>query len=171
MKFLLSQCKYFNYCWSTLKLTNHSPATALLLFSTSKPSAMGYVLWRFLYKCCKCLFWIDSLFNKGRRGKVKVSMFMYYDTSGFEEMMSYSGYPDSPDYSGYIDNLDTARSIADSYFIRLQAYFVAPQCGDYVFYVQSDGTGQLYLSTDDNEANKELIVESPYSAFHDWNFS
>jgi hypothetical protein len=62
---------------------------------------------------------------------------LYYQTSGLEGL---SG-------SGY-----------DNTIQQMQAYLVAPQTGAYTFGVASDDGVLLYLSTDENPANKALIA-------------
>ena len=51
-----------------------------------------------------------------------------------------------------IDNIDS------SYGILLQTYFVAPQTGNYIFYSAVDDQAKVYLSTNENESQKQQII-------------
>ncbi len=49
----------------------------------------------------------------------------------------------------------------DNYFGQLTAYFIPPTTGDYVFFMSSDDHGELWLSTDEDPANKKRIAVEP----------
>lgn len=59
--------------------------------------------------------------------------------------------------------------VYNNYGTQIIGYFYPPANGDYVFYLASDDGGALYLSTDDDPANKKLIAQetgwSPVRAF------
>ena len=53
---------------------------------------------------------------------------------------------------------------ADNYGTQIPGFFYPPTTGDYVFWICSDDTSELYLSPDSDPANKKLIAkESSYS--------
>lgn len=80
-------------------------------------------------------------------------------------------FPDNPDvkfYHPYFEwNPDPSGDIAvpannaygENYGVQMQGYFYPPSTGDYVFYLSADDGAQLFLSADDNPANKKLIAE------------
>ncbi|MBC7922927.1 MAG: PQQ-dependent sugar dehydrogenase, partial [Ferruginibacter sp.] len=47
---------------------------------------------------------------------------------------------------------------AENYAARYRAYLCAPETGDYTFWIASDDNGDLYLSLDENPANKRTIA-------------
>jgi hypothetical protein len=49
----------------------------------------------------------------------------------------------------------------ERYSSRLTGVFIPPTTGDYVFWMASDDVGDLYLSSDDNPANKVGIAREP----------
>ena len=60
---------------------------------------------------------------------------------------------------------ESATFIADNFAARYRGYICAPQTGNYTFYLACDNGGDLFLSTDENPANKRRIANI---AFCDW---
>jgi hypothetical protein len=52
----------------------------------------------------------------------------------------------------------------DNFGSRLSGWLVPPVTGDYIFWIASDDNGELWLSTDDDPANKSLACRQPFSA-------
>ncbi|MCH2294864.1 MAG: IPT/TIG domain-containing protein, partial [SAR324 cluster bacterium] len=50
----------------------------------------------------------------------------------------------------------------DNYGVQMLGYIHPPETGEYIFYISSDDNGELYLSTDENPANKKLIATEPH---------
>jgi hypothetical protein len=46
----------------------------------------------------------------------------------------------------------------NDYVARVNGYFIAPQNGDYVFYMSADNDGFFYLSTDSDPANLRIVA-------------
>jgi hypothetical protein len=53
------------------------------------------------------------------------------------------------------------KSIGDNFGVRYRGYICPPETGNYTFYIASDNGGELWLSTDDNVANKRRIAFMP----------
>lgn len=82
-------------------------------------------------------------------------------------------FPDNPDlvdYATYFEwpqsperdiNIAPPGDVKNNYGVQMQGYFYPPTTGDYVFKIASDDYGRLFLSTDDNPANKKLIALEP----------
>ncbi|XP_066927891.1 uncharacterized protein [Clytia hemisphaerica] len=66
-------------------------------------------------------------------------------------------YPNTPDWIGYGDTF-VFNDWNDYYMLRLQANFLAPENGEYKFYVSCDSYAKLYLSTGKDEGNKQEIA-------------
>src|ERR1043166_1570217 len=61
------------------------------------------------------------------------------------------------------------QSAPGGYTSRLSAYFYPPTTGDYVFFVNSDDPGDLFVSTDSNPANARLVAqETGWSGSWNW---
>ena len=57
----------------------------------------------------------------------------------------------------------------DNYGTQFRGYITAPTNGNYVFFVCSDDNSALFLSTDENPANKKLIaIETVWSTTRQW---
>lgn len=69
-------------------------------------------------------------------------------------------YPNNPSFDGLLtDYFESPSHVYDYYGQRLRALITAPATGNYVFWISSDDAGQLFLSTDENPANRKLIAE------------
>jgi hypothetical protein len=67
----------------------------------------------------------------------------------------------SPDVTGLSGFFGAPRDVADNYGAKVTGFFVAPRTGNYIFFLQCDDNGRLFLSTDDKPANKKLIASQP----------
>ncbi|MBK7999718.1 MAG: hypothetical protein IPK15_13625 [Verrucomicrobia bacterium] len=72
-------------------------------------------------------------------------------------------YPNSPDVSAYITQFTSRQIYADAnsvndYGGRLSGWIVPPESGDYEFFIRSDDSSQLFLSTDENPENAVMIA-------------
>lgn len=67
-------------------------------------------------------------------------------------------YPDHPSVHAQLNSFEYGPNLGDNYGARIRGYICAPQTGDYVFYIAGDDQAGLWLSTDDNPANKVLIA-------------
>ena len=78
-------------------------------------------------------------------------------------------FPYNPTTSGTITEFDSPDLGLAQYGGRIHGWLYAPVSGDYTFYLTSDDNGQLWLSTDEDLANAQLIAsESSYRTLYDW---
>jgi hypothetical protein len=78
-------------------------------------------------------------------------------------------FPNSPDVIDFPTLFETPPGAADNYGVQLVGYVTAPVSGNYHFYMSSDDGGVLYLSTDENPANKRLIAfEAAWANPREW---
>ncbi len=68
---------------------------------------------------------------------------------------------DPADYVEIRDGLETRTGFDENYGSRLTALVIPPVTGDYVFFLSADDGSALYLSTDENPANKKQIAAEP----------
>ncbi len=73
---------------------------------------------------------------------------------------------------GFVELIQSAQApsdVADNYAQRVSGVFKPTQSGNYVFWVAADDDADLYLSTDDNPANKRLIAQQPgWGGIKEW---
>ena len=88
------------------------------------------------------------------------------------DLFEHSKWPNSPDLvetasyfewpqSGNIEE-KPAGNVADNYAMHMLGYVHPPETGEYQFFVASDDSTVLYLSTDEDPANKNLIAMEPF---------
>jgi len=87
------------------------------------------------------------------------------------DLTSNAKFPDNPDvkyYYPYFEwNADASGDIStlannaygENYGVQMEGWFYPPSTGDYIFWVCSDDNSQLFLSTDEDPANKKLIAQ------------
>jgi hypothetical protein len=78
-----------------------------------------------------------------------------------EYMINATNYPSAPAGLNR-PNLFEITSLSDDTGARLRGYVTAPATGDYTFYIAADDRGELWLSSDDNPANKRMIAQCYY---------
>jgi hypothetical protein len=73
-------------------------------------------------------------------------------------LTSSTNYPTTPSGTTYLSLLETAYNWTDNYGTRIRGYVYPPQTGNYTFWIAGDDTCELWLSTDDNPANRRKIA-------------
>ena len=64
-----------------------------------------------------------------------------------------------PDFTHDLTGFEgPATNMADNYGSRIRGYLCPPSSGEYIFYIAGDDQVELWLSTDDNPANKTRIA-------------
>ncbi|MCU0963000.1 MAG: lamin tail domain-containing protein, partial [Pirellulaceae bacterium] len=71
------------------------------------------------------------------------------------------GYPDSPAGRAYETSFEGPVNWNDNYGTRMRGYVHPPTSGAYIFWISSDDYGELWLSTDEDPANKVQIASVP----------
>lgn len=73
-------------------------------------------------------------------------------------LTSNAAYPNSPASTGPIEIFETPLNIAENYGQRVTGYLIPPTTGSYNFWVASDDSSELWLSTDENPSNRVKIA-------------
>lgn len=63
-----------------------------------------------------------------------------------------------PDSVRLLDSFEIPQNAGNEYGVRLRAYLCPPDDGIYTFWIASDDNGELWLSSDDDPINKQLIA-------------
>jgi PKD repeat protein len=64
----------------------------------------------------------------------------------------------APSSTSQLNSFEGPTDVADNYGTRYRGYICAPETGNYNFWIASDDFSELWLSTDENPANKVLIA-------------
>ena len=68
-------------------------------------------------------------------------------------------FPHQPDHSESIGSFELPTNEGDEYGVRISGFLVPPKTGDYIFYIVSDDSSRLFLSTDESAENKQMLAE------------
>ena len=80
-------------------------------------------------------------------------------------------YPDNPSWSDKLTVFDFWDAGLDNYGSRLRGWLHVPVAGDYTFLIASDNGSELWLSTDDDPANAQMIAAVPgtnWTGHYEW---
>lgn len=76
----------------------------------------------------------------------------------------------TPNNTATLTRLESGRNLGNNFGARIRGYLCAPLDGSYQFQISGDDDCQLWLSRDDNPANKTLIAGfSGWTDYHQWN--
>ena len=93
-------------------------------------------------------------------GVLKFEAFTGIGGASLNDLRASAKYPNSPDAVRLVQAYELG-GFGDNYGARIKGFFTPTVTGDYVAYMASDDGGELYLSTDDSEANKRLVAVEP----------
>ena len=78
-------------------------------------------------------------------------------------------YPNNPDVTETVNKFEWDGADLSDYGARIEAWLYAPTTGEYTFWLACDDQGELYLSTDDDSSNAEVIASVPgWTAVNEW---
>ena len=79
-------------------------------------------------------------------------------------------YPNNPSSSTTLTSFEIPTNSANYYGSRISGYICPPATGNYTFWIAADDAAQLWLSTNNLEANKVLIAYTDkYTSSRQWN--
>jgi hypothetical protein len=106
---------------------------------------------------------VSSLTVVGCAGSGSITRDLYLNIPGWtiENLTSNSKYPNQPDFSAPRNTFEGAPNVGQNYGSRMIGFICAPATGDYTFWIAADDRAELWLSTDANPANKQLIASVP----------
>ncbi len=100
-------------------------------------------------------------------GTVVLDMWEGITGSTLNLLLENPSYPDDPTLSDELTEFGTADSIGDNYGARIHGWLYAPLTGDYTFWFSSADQGELWLSTDDDPTNVQLLASEPVWGSYD----
>ena len=79
-------------------------------------------------------------------------------------------YPNDPSLIEIIENFDSPFDIDKDYGSRVKGYFVAPETGNYTFYMSGSQSGELWMSSTESQQNMSKLVSLDQPTGHNqWN--
>ena len=79
-------------------------------------------------------------------------------------------YPNDPSLIEIIENFDSPFDIDKDYGSRVKGYFVAPETGNYTFYMSGSHSGELWMSSTESQQNMTKLVSLDQPTGHNqWN--
>lgn len=79
-------------------------------------------------------------------------------------------YPNDPSLIEIIENFDSPFDIDKDYGSRVKGYFVAPETGNYTFYMSGSQSGELWMSSTESQQNLTKMVSLDQATGHNqWN--
>jgi len=77
--------------------------------------------------------------------------------NGLSLLYNWPDFPGNPTGTQILTLFEGPTNRANQFGARMRAWLYAPVTGDYKFWIATDDNGELWLSTDDTPANKQLI--------------
>ena len=86
-----------------------------------------------------------------------------------DAMTSDAKYPNSPNETRILTKYEGPTGYGDNYGARITGFIIPNETANYIFFLSADDNAQLYLSTDENPANRKLIAAEPqWNGERDW---
>ena len=104
-------------------------------------------------------------------GVTKVQREYWHNISGsaVTDLTGNAAYPRRPDDLDTLSSLDTAKDVAETYGSRIRGYLKPPVDGDYIFFIASDDSSKLLVSTNDLASGAVSVASiSGYSDTNEW---
>ena len=90
--------------------------------------------------------------------------------SAVSNLTSSPNYPNNPSTTGTRTLFEMPTNIGNNLGIRINGYICPPTTGNYIFWIASDASGELWLSTTSNPSNKIKIAYNTSSTkSREWN--
>lgn len=110
--------------------------------------------------------------NKAHYAQTGRILLEYWDNmngSPISALTSSNNYPNRPSGRMFPEILESPQNIGDNYGTRIRGYVHPPSSGNYTFWIAGDDQCELWLSTDENPANKKLVASSQvYTGSRAW---
>jgi len=81
-----------------------------------------------------------------------------------------ASFPDNPSGREFVSSMEGPVNWSDNYGTRLSGWLYPPETGDYTFWISGDNNCELWLSTDADPANTQLIATvTDWTESREWN--
>ncbi|MFN0068624.1 MAG: lamin tail domain-containing protein [Limisphaerales bacterium] len=94
-----------------------------------------------------------------RAGSILREVFEGIGGTSLGDLTSSPRYPGNPTSTNYVtDFFESPTDVLDDYGQRMHGFVIAPQTGNYTFWIATDDAGALYLGTNENPATARVIA-------------
>jgi len=100
-------------------------------------------------------------------GTVVLDMWEGITGSTLDLLLEEPSYPGNPTWSEELTEFGTEDSIGDNYGARIHGWLYVPLTGNYTFWLSSADQGELWLSTDDDPINVQLLASELVWGWYD----
>jgi hypothetical protein len=97
-------------------------------------------------------------------GKVLREFWLKLPGDTLQSLIFSPRFPNSPDGRDYPSSFETSTNWPSPFGTRLRGYLIPPTTGDYIFSVQGNGQMRLFLSPDEDAANKAIVAQIIFTA-------
>jgi Esterase-like activity of phytase/Bacterial Ig domain/PA14 domain/Bacterial protein of unknown function (DUF839) len=94
----------------------------------------------------------------GGSGSISVEGYTNIAGSQVADLTNNTAYPNSPAVLASLNKFEYGNDLGENYGARIRGYICAPETGLYTFNISGDDQAALWLSTDENSANKIRIA-------------
>lgn len=145
------------------KVGQDSIAPFLVVLSEVEPGAYAFTAKATDNKGAATTSAIANVTIEGCTGNGSITRELFNNIPGFTvaNLTGNSKYPNNPDFVATKFSFEGTANTGDNYGSRMIGFICAPATGDYTFWIAADDKAELWLSTDANPANKQLIASVP----------
>ncbi|MGC8888187.1 MAG: lamin tail domain-containing protein [Verrucomicrobiia bacterium] len=112
---------------------------------------------------------VQTSFSQNTNGFLR-EVYTGINGTAISDLTNSPSFPSSPSLEDLLTNyFEAPTDWNDNYGTRVRGLIIPPMTGNYIFWIASDDNSQLFLSTDDNPANKRLIASvNSWTSSREW---
>ncbi len=108
---------------------------------------------------------VIDLYGVSRPGYLLKQSWYNIGGTAISELEANANFPNNPDSISFINKFEILANVGDNYGVRVSGWIIAPETGNYTYYIASDDNGQLKLSTDSLPQNLRSV---PIALVPEW---
>ena len=117
-----------------------------------------------------CVLTVNTISACTATGNISYQMWNNISGTAVSDLTSNSSYPNYPASSSILTSMEAPLDPADTFGARIVGYICAPSTGNYTFWIAADDNCELWLSTNNQPANKQKIAyHTGWTNSREWN--
>lgn len=111
-----------------------------------------------------------AMLAPARAGSLLREVYQGIGGNSVAELTNAPIYPKSPSFTNFVtDFFESPSNFDESYGQRMHGYIVPPVSGNYTFWIATDDSGALYLSTDETPTKaRQIATVSEWAGVREW---